>query len=97
MNLSRRDFLGSIACAFAAAGVASRIPLASIVEPVKATVLIASSPDGVRLFNAGEVLRFVVSVTNTGPTTMNVGGLGVVGIGREAMGLSDGDIVEFRL
>lgn len=39
MNLSRRDFLGSIACAFAAAAVPCAIPKAAIVERPKPETL----------------------------------------------------------
>lgn len=97
--LTRRDLLGQIACAFAAAGVASRIPAAAIVEPTNELALglqqFVGSP--MNACTMGQILRFVVSSTNTSDTTMNVGGLGTVGISRAAMGLRDGDVVEFRL
>lgn len=97
--LSRREFLGQIACAFAAAGVASRIPVAAFAEPevTAGSLLIAAGPDGIRLYRPGDVLRFVVTATNTGPASMNLNGYGSVNIGRAAHGLRDGDFVEFRL
>lgn len=73
--MNRRDFLGSIACALAVAGLGSRIPKAAIVEGVTIGEPLVSIPLNWK-FTKGMVFHFVASATNTAPATLNINGKG---------------------